>query len=96
MQKLCKVKTEEQIKKTLDRDGRCSDVTMVQPMYRHCGEIYVARPSWRKGVWQLYDKRKRPVVSESGFSWGWVSEWLDFEATDENDLTKIFEGGREK
>lgn len=96
MQKLCRVKTEEQIKETLDKDGRCSDVTMVQPMYCHCGEIYVAHPSWRKGAWRLYDKRNRPVVSESGFSWIWVSEWLDFEATDENDLTKIFEGGRAK
>ena len=96
MQKLCRVKTEEQIKKTLDRAGRCSGVSMVQAMYRHCGEIYVARPSWHTGVWHLYNKQKRPVVSESGFSWGWVSEWLEFEAIDENDLTKIIAGGCEK
>ena len=96
MQKLCKVKTKEQIEETLDRGGRCSDVSMVQAMYRHCGETYVARPTWSTGAWVLYDKRGRPVVSDLGYAWTWVSEWLDFEATDENDLTKIIAGGRKK
>ena len=96
MQKLCKVKTEEQIKQTLDRNGRCSGVSMAGAMYRHCGEVYIARPKERGGVWRLYDKKNRPLVSNYGWPWIWVSEWLDFEAVDENDLTKIFEGGYEK
>ena len=96
MRKICKVKTEEQIKETLDKDGRCSGVPMARAMYRHCGETCVAHPSWRKGAWQLYDKRNRAIVSEFGYSWTWVSEWLEFEAADENDLTKIIAGGCEK
>lgn len=96
MQKLCKVKTEEQIKKTLDDAGRCSNVTMAEAMYRHCGEVYLARPREIGGTWRLYDKKNRPVCSNCGWSWTWVSEWLDFKATDENDLTKIIAGGCEK
>lgn len=97
MQKLCKVKTEEQIKNTLDKSGFCSNVAMVSAMYRHCGKVYVARPLQREGIWRLYDRKNRPVASDSGWPWAWVSEWLDFDATaDENDLTKILEGGYEK
>lgn len=96
MQKLCKVKTEEQIKKTLDNAGRCSNVTMAEDMYRHCGKVYLARPKERGRTWRLYDKKNRPVVSNYGWEWTWVSEWLDFGAADENDLTKIFGGGHEK
>lgn len=91
MQILCKVKTKEQIKNTLDKNGCCSNVTMVSPMYRHCGEVYVARPrgDGEEG-WRLYDKKNRPLCSEYGWAWTWVSEWLDFKAAvDENDLTKI-------
>lgn len=97
MQKLCKVKTEEQIKETLDTHGRCSEVSFARAMYRHCGEVCVARATWRKGAWQLYDRRNRPIVSDLGFPWTWVTEWLDFDAAaDENDLTKIIEGGSGK
>lgn len=98
MQKLCKVKTEEQIKNTLDENGCCSNVSMASKMYRHCGEVYHARPTWtREGRWRLYDKKNRPVCSDSGYPWTWVTEWLDFDAAvDENDLTKIIEGGYEK
>lgn len=98
MQKLCKVKTEEQIKNTLDERGCCSNVAMASAMYRHCGEVYLARPTWSsEGRWRLYDKKNRPVRSGLGYSWTWVSEWLDFyAAADENDLTNILEGGYEK
>lgn len=98
MQKLCKVKTEEQIKNTLDKNGYCSRIMITNPMYDHCGKVYVARPTWgSEGKWHLYDKKNRPVRSDFGFPWTWVTEWLDFNAaTDENDLTKIIEGGREK
>ena len=93
MQKLCKVKTEEQIKETLDTHGRCSDVAIARAMYRHCGKVYVARPLRREGEWRLYDRKNRPVVSDFGWAWTWVSEWLEFDAADENDLTKKLEGG---
>ena len=98
MQKLCKAKTEEQIKNTLNERGRCSNVSMASAMYRHCGEVYVARPTWSsEGRWWLYDKKNRPVRSDLGPPWTWVSEWLDFYAVvDENDLTNILEGGYEK
>lgn len=96
MKKLCKVKTEEQIKETLDNAGRCSNVTMAEAMYRHCGEVCLARPTSGGGAWHLYDKKNRPLASNYGWPWTWVSEWLDFGAADENDLTKIFEGGHEK
>lgn len=96
MQKLCKVKTEEQIKNTLDKNGCCSYITMVRAMYRHCGEVYVARPTPTgvDGLWWLYDKKNRPVCSGFGYALTWVSEWLDFDAAvDENDLTKkLMEG----
>lgn len=97
MQTLCKVKTEEQIKNTLNENGYCSHVAIARPMYRHCGKVYVARPLQREGTWRLYDRKNRPVGSDFGWPWSWVSEWLDFDATaDENDLTKILEGGLEK
>lgn len=98
MQKLCKVKTEEQIKNTLDENGNCSGVFMASAMYHHCGEVYVARPKDSVGErWQLYGRRNRPICSKFGWPWTWVSEWLDFgAAVDENDLTKILEGGHEK
>ena len=94
MQKLCKVKTEEQIKETLNKDGYCSNIAIASAMYRHCGKVYVARPTWNsEGRWRLYDKKNRPIGSDFGWAWTWVSEWLDFDAADENDLTKIIEGG---
>lgn len=98
MQKLCRVRTEEQIKNTLDKDGVCSGVSFARPMYRYCGEVYLARPIWPGGrKWRLYDKKNRPIRPDFGRLWTWVSEWLDFgAAVDENDLTKIFEGGYEK
>lgn len=98
MQKLCKVKTKEQIKNTLDENGYCSRITITPPMYDHCGKVYVARPTWGgEGKWHLYDKKNRPVCSIFGYPWTWVSEWLCFDAAvDENDLTKILEGGRAK
>lgn len=93
MQKICKVKTEEQIKNTLNGNGRCRCVLMASEMYRHCGEVYIARPTWREGTWRLYDRKNRPVGSDFGWAWTWVSEWLEFDAADENDLTKKLEGG---
>ena len=93
MQKLCKVKTEEQIKNTLNENGCCSHVAMARAMYRHCGKIYVARPLRREGEWRLYDRKNRPIGSDFGYPWTWVSEWLEFDAADENDLTKKLEGG---
>lgn len=99
MQILCKVKTEEQIKNTLDQNGACSNVMIAAPMYNHCGKVYVARPTPNgvDGRWRLYDKKNRPIGLASGWPWTWVSEWLDFDAaTDENDLTKILEEGYEK
>ena len=98
MQKLCKVKTEEQIKNTLDGTGCCSHVAIASAMYRHCGKVYIARPTWSsEGRWRLYDRKNRPIGSDLGFPWTWVTEWLDFDAAvDENDLTKILEGGYEK
>ena len=96
MQKLCKVKTEEQIKNTLNENGYCSNVAMASAMYRHCGKVYVARPLRREGEWRLYDRKNRPIGSGFGWAWTWVSEWLEFDAADENDLTKILEGGYEK
>lgn len=99
MQTLCKVKTEEQIKNTLDENGCCSNVSMAESMYDHCGKVYVARPRLNgvDGRWRLYDKKNRPLCSELGLPWTWVSEWLDFKtAVDENDLTKILEEGYEK
>lgn len=98
MQKLCKVKTKEQIKSTLDKSGMCSGVPIVSAMYRYCGEVYVARPAWDiEGRWRLYDKKKRPVSSDFGYPWTWASEWLDFDAAaDENDLTKKIEEGCKK
>lgn len=97
MQKLCKVKTEEQIKQSLDKNGVCSNVAIAGSMYRHCGEIYIARLRTDGRTWYLYDRQKRPVSSNTGWTWVWVSEWLDFDAaTDENDLTQIIEGGCEK
>lgn len=97
MQKLCKVKTEEQIKQTLDRYGRCSGVSIVSAMYRHCGEVCIARSAWGEGAWHIYDRRNRPICSDWGFPWTWATEWLDFNvAADENDLTKTIEGGLEK
>lgn len=96
MQRLCKVKTKEQIKQTLDKNGICSGVAMSSKMYRHCGEVYIARPRDDGRKWRLYDKKNRPICSEFGWAWTWVTEWLDFGAADENDLTKIIEGGCEK
>lgn len=97
MQKLCKVKTEEQIKNTLDENWCCSNVSIAGAMYRHCGEVYLARPIRSGRAWRLYDKKNRPVCSEYGWAWTWVSEWLDFDAAvDENDLTKILARGYEK
>lgn len=93
MQQLCKVKTEEQIKETLDKHGSCSHVAIASAMYRHCGKVYVARPLRREGEWRLYDRKNRPICSNFGWAWTWVSEWLDFDAADENDLTKKLEGG---
>lgn len=94
MQKLCKVKTEEQIKNTLNENGYCSNVAMASTMYRHCGKIYVARPLSRGGTWRLYDRKNRPIGSDFGWAWTWVTEWLDFDsAADENDLTTIIKGG---
>ena len=99
MQKLCKVKTKEQIENTLDKRGMCSTVSIASAMYRHCGEVYVARPTPTgvDGRWRLYDKKNRPVGSDFGWVWTWVSEWLDFDAAvDENDLTKKLEEGYKK
>ena len=97
MQRLCKVKTEEQIKNTLNENGYCSNVAMASAMYRHCGKAYVARPLHREGIWRLYDKKNRPLGSDFGWGWTWVTEWLDFDsAADENDLTTIIKGGCEK
>lgn len=95
MQKLCKVKTEEQIKNTLNERGMCSGVSMASAMYDHCGKVYVAYTTWPSGKrWLLYDKKNRPIRSASGWAWTWVSEWLDFDsAADENDLTTIIKGG---
>ena len=98
MQKLCKVKTEEQIKETLNKDGYCSNLAIASAMYRHCGKVYVARPTWSgEGRWRLYDKKNRPIGSVFGYPWTWVTEWLEFDsAADENDLTKKLEGGSGK
>lgn len=98
MQTLCKVKTEEQIKNTLDENGCCSNLAMASAMYAHCGKVYVARSAWRDGGrWRLFDKKNRPLCSGYGWAWTWVSEWLDFEAAvDENDLTKTIARGYEK
>ena len=93
MQKLCKVKTEEQIKNTLNENGYCSRVAIARAMYRHCGKVYVARPFHREGTWRLYDRKNRPIGSDFGWAWTWVTEWLEFDAADENDLTKKLEGG---
>lgn len=96
MQKLCKVKTEKQIKNTLAENGVCSHVSMAGAMFRHCGEVFVARPIG-SGRWHLYDRKNRPLCSDWGCPWVWVSEWLDFDAAaEENDLTKILEEGYEK
>lgn len=98
MQKLCKVKTKEQIKNTLNERGICSGVSMASAMYDHCGKVNVARPTWTGGKrWLLYDKQNRPIRASSGWAWTWVSEWLDFDAAvDENDLTKKLEEGYKK
>lgn len=98
MQTLCKVKTEEQIKNTLDENGCYSNVSMAGAMYNYCGKVYVARSTGRVGGrWRLFDKKNRPLCSGYGWAWTWVSEWLDFEAeVDENDLTKILARGYEK
>lgn len=98
MQKLCKVKTEEQINNTLDENGFCSHVAIVRAMYRHCGKVYVARPTLSgEGRWRLFDKKNRSICSAFGYPWTWVTEWLDFDAAvDENDLTKILEEGCKK
>ena len=98
MQRLGRVKTKEQIKNTLDKDGLCSHVWMAPAMYRHCGEVYIARPTGSgEGKWRLYDKKNRPVGSEFGYPWTWTSEWLDFDvAADENDLTNILVEGCKK
>ena len=99
MHKLCKVKTEKQIRNTLDKNGFCSRVAMANAMYRYCGEVCIARPACFGGGerWYLYDKKNRPLLAGTGWAWTWVTEWLDFDAAvDENDLTKILEGGYEK
>lgn len=98
MQTLCKVKTEEQIKNTLDENGFCSNVSIASAMYDYCGKVYVARSTGRsRGRWRLFDKKNRPLCSEYGWAWTWASEWLDFDAAvDENDLTKILARGHEK